>query len=86
MTEVTNANIGIGPDNVEAIEAIFTFHPPTEAQRLSYEQLRAGAKNVAYAIHHLCPEGPSRTTAMNKLREAVMWANASIATKNAMYR
>jgi hypothetical protein len=73
-------------DPNEAIEAIFTFHPPTEDQVADYSAIRSWAKSLAYMIDLKCPAGPSRTTAINKLREAVMWANASIATKNAQYR
>lgn len=70
----------------ESIETIFTFHPPTEEQKAQYVEIRETAKRLAYLIDATCPGGPSRTTAINKLREAVMWANASIATQNAQYR
>ena len=74
------------PVKNEAIESIFTFHPPTPEQRDAYVAMREKAKELAYLIDELCPAGPSRTNAINKLRESVMWANASIATNNAQYR
>jgi hypothetical protein len=68
------------------IEQLFTYHRPTEEQVESYAMLRHFAKEFAYAIDRYCPAGPDRTAAMRHLREAVMTANASIATNNAQYR
>ena len=74
------------PTQNPSIESIFTFHAPTPEQAKQYVALREKAKELAYLIDESCPGGPSRTTAINKLRESVMWANASIATDNAQYR
>jgi len=40
----------------------------------------------ARVIHENCPESPDRTAAIRHLREAVMTANASIATGGGFYR
>lgn len=68
------------------IEALFTYHPPTDEQKVSYTLIRDAAKSLAQVIDQCCPAGPDRTTAIRKLRECVMTANASIATNNAQYR
>lgn len=74
-----------GPPNTvhEALEELFTYHPPTEAQKLAYGSIRDSAKELARSILANCPPGPDRTAALRKVREAVMTANAGIATNNA---
>jgi hypothetical protein len=67
------------------IENLFTYHPPTDIQREKYERIREAAKMLAYEIDAACEPGPDRTAAMRHVREAVMTANASIATNNAQY-
>lgn len=62
-----------------SIEDLFTYHSPTADQPKRYEDLRHAARHLAYAIDNLCPDGPDKTAAIRKLREAVMTANASIA-------
>ena len=73
------------PTNV-VIESIFTYQAPTPEQIVLYRQIREGAKHLAYIIDNCCPAGPDRTAAVRHIREAVMTANASIATNNAQYR
>jgi hypothetical protein len=63
----------------ETVERNFTYHKPKEGQPERYTQLRNRAKELAALIELLCPESSERSTAMTKLEEAVMWANASIA-------
>jgi hypothetical protein len=74
------------PVEPDAIETLFTYHAPTEEQKVSYLQIREAAKALARCIDAHCPAGPDRTAAVRKIREAVMVANASIATGNAQYR
>lgn len=57
----------------------FTYHPPKEDQPKRYEQIRVNALEFAELIAELCPESRERTIAINKVDEAVFWANASIA-------
>lgn len=57
----------------------FTYHKPNEVQTQKYESIRGRGYNLANAIVELCPEGNDRDTALRKVQEAVMWANASIA-------
>jgi hypothetical protein len=57
----------------------FKYHSPREGQAEKYEALRAKAKELAYLIDRLCPDGRERSVAMTNLEQSVMWANASIA-------
>ena len=63
----------------EDLNEMFTYHAPTEDQRIRYEQLRAAGKEYARQVLRLCPATPDRTAALRAIREAGMWANASIA-------
>jgi len=73
-------------DVSETLENIFTFHAPTPEQAAQYVRIRTAAKFLAYVIDRECAPGPDRTAAIRHVREAVMTANASIATNNAQYR
>jgi hypothetical protein len=70
----------------DAIESLFTYHKPSDAQTIMYLEIREAAKTLARVIDRNCPAGPDRTAAVRHVREAVMTANASIATNNAQYR
>lgn len=79
--------VGVPVDEpTDAIETLFTYHAPTGDQPERYKRIRNAAKALAREIDQSCPAGPDRTTAVRAVREAVMWANASIATNNAQYR
>jgi len=68
---------------IEAVNDLFTYHPPTPEQVEKYTSIRESAKNLVRVILAECEGGPDRTAAIRKVREAVMTANASIATHNA---
>jgi hypothetical protein len=61
------------------IERQFTYHSPKGDQPERYERLREMAKALAYGIDDCCPESREKSLAMTKLKESIMWANASIA-------
>jgi hypothetical protein len=61
------------------IENEFTHHPPKGDQVQRYEKLRFNGGNLAEMVMELCPDSRERSTALAKIREAVMWANAAIA-------
>lgn len=65
----------------EIIDDLFTFHPPSDEQVVSYNKINAAAKAFALVIHNECPQSPDRSAAIRLVREARMTANASIATK-----
>lgn len=58
----------------------FSFHPPasTETAEL-HEAVRGKLRELAYWFNEKLPEGPTKTVAIGKLREAMFYANASIA-------
>ena len=85
--QAPDGSVGVPvPAAKDAIEELFTYHQPTEAQKGLYLDIREAGKNLARVIDASCPPGPDRTAAIRKLREAVMTANACIATGNAQYR
>lgn len=82
-----SGEVGVPVEPAEdAIEALFTYHAPEGDQPERYKQIREAAKALARCIDANCPAGPDRTAAIRHIREAVMTANASIATRNAQYR
>ena len=70
----------------DAIEELFTYHAPTGDQPAKYLKIREAAKALPRVIDKCCEPGPDRSAAIRHVREAVMTANASIATHNAQYR
>jgi hypothetical protein len=61
------------------VEDVFTYHMPNLSQIERYESLRAGAKVLAQRILRFSAASLERQKALDRLREAIMWANASIA-------
>lgn len=61
------------------IENMFTYHPPKADQPQRYELIRGKAKEMAALIEQSCPSSCEKSLAFTKLKEAIMWANASIA-------
>jgi hypothetical protein len=57
----------------------FTYHPPATEQLAHYEIIRRAGLQMAQVILRNTPPSPDQTTAIRKVREAVMTANASIA-------
>lgn len=57
----------------------FTYHkPPTEVAQ-NFVTLREKAKELAHLFDQLVPAGREQSTALTRLEEAVMHANAGIA-------
>lgn len=64
----------------DALTNWFTHHPPADGRAVqAYQEIRNGGRELAELITGECPPSPERDTAVKKIREAVMWANASIA-------
>ena len=57
----------------------FTYHAPTPEQVTAYAALRAAARSFAREVVTWTPPSADQTTAIRKIREAVMTANAAIA-------
>lgn len=65
---------------VAQIERDFNYPPPRgEEQSRRCAALREGARQLAYTIANLTPEGREQSIALTKLSEVSMWANAAIA-------
>jgi hypothetical protein len=61
------------------IDAMFDYHRPTPEQAERYDKITAKAKEFALLVEELCPDGPDREVAFQKIRESRMTAIASIA-------
>ena len=63
-----------------ALDKWFTHHPPSNKMEIErYERIRAAGKTFAEVIMAETPGCADQTEAVRCVREAVMWANASIA-------
>ena len=60
----------------------FTYHQPHGDQVQRYALLRDEARELAFLICKIVPPGADRATAIRKLRECVMTANAAIACES----
>ena len=72
--------------NLEILTNLFTYHAPSEGDAKAYNVLRKKGLELALTIDRLCPPSADRTVAIRQLREALMTANASIATGGGHYR
>lgn len=70
--------VNSGPGGNLDLDNVFTYHAPFGDQVIRYAALRNAGWELARLIAS-CPPSPERSTAIAKVREAVMWANASIA-------
>lgn len=86
MQDPTGEGHAAVPAPKDQIEELFTYHAPTDEQKLKYIAIRSKAMEMARVIDAQCPGSPDRTVAIRKLRECVMTANASIATNGGHYR
>lgn len=63
----------------ERIENAFSYHAPEDGQPEKYQAIREKAKELAYLIDELVPDGREKSLAQTNLEQATMWANAGIA-------
>ena len=70
---------------VEQIDRVFNYHPPRADldQVERYKAIRAHAREFAWMIVQLTPVSREQSTALTKLEETVMFANAAIARTEA---
>ncbi|HKD03940.1 MAG TPA: hypothetical protein VKB77_15995 [Terriglobales bacterium] len=74
--------MGLSADDklrLERIENAFTRKVPQGERAVLYERMRANANALAQLFIEACPEGHERLTALTKLEESIIWANASLA-------
>lgn len=65
----------------EAIDDMFSYHPPEAGQPAHYDAIREGARQFAHTLIEHTPPSPDQSAAIRKLRECVMTANAAVALK-----
>lgn len=65
--------------DLDSLTNRFTYHAPQGDQPVRYERVRAQALALAKLIVENCPSSPERSTALTRLDETVMHANAAIA-------
>lgn len=63
----------------QTLNRYFTYHAPKSNQPERYEKIRSEGKKLSETIITNCPSSKERDIAIEKIREAVMWTNASIA-------
>jgi hypothetical protein len=66
------------PSRAEIANA-FVYHPPFGSQVERYQVIRDEFRSLALVIEEMAPDSREKSTAIAKLREACMWANAAIA-------
>lgn len=64
---------------LENLTELFTYHAPTEVDKLAYDKINKAAQEFARVVLETCPECADRSAAIRLVREARMVANASIA-------
>lgn len=69
----------ISDEEKAAIDHLFTYHAPAGDQGERYATLRCEARYMAVLILQNCPNSRERVIAIERLKEALFWANASIA-------
>lgn len=66
----------IGHDD---IENRFTYHPPSQERAVKHIMIREHGKALAHYLDENVPDGIEKDTAIRRIEEAVMWANAGLA-------
>lgn len=67
--------IGIDDLNIR-----FGYHPPSSQNiKTDHGTIREECLFLANVIDGTCPDGREKSTAITKIEEAMMWANAAIA-------
>ena len=70
------------PRPLTELENRFSYHETKPGQVEVYDEVRAGAKDLAELMHRLCPQSRELSLAMVNLEQAMMWANAAIARRS----
>lgn len=72
------------PVNEQNLDDVFTYHAPTGDQPAKYARIREACKNVARVILEETEICGDQQAAIRHVREAMMTANAAIATNAAV--
>lgn len=68
--------------NQSEIDTRFSYHAPKADQPAKYQRIRDEGKALAMTLVELCPDCRELATALTKLDEMVMHANAAIARRS----
>ena len=79
MNDMSINRYKIEPHDQQQIETAFTQHPATHSQAARYEAIRTAGREMSFLILEACPDTGDRSTALQRIRDAVMWANNAIA-------
>lgn len=63
------------------IESDFSYHSPPAGALDNFREIREKAKELAFLIASKVPQGREQSTALTRLEETVMHANAGIARR-----
>lgn len=63
----------------ETVSNDFSFHPATDMTAEIHDATRQKFANMAHWVVDNIPPGNAREQSVNRLREAMMWANGAIA-------
>lgn len=72
----------MGEDLKTRIENDFSYHASDDTKQGKYIAIRAKAKELALMIADLVPMSREQSTALTRLEETVMHANAGIARRS----
>jgi hypothetical protein len=64
----------------EELHRRFTYVPPTGTKVHKHEEARSNTLDLATVYDVLLPDSREKSLALTALQEALMWANAAIAT------
>lgn len=66
-------------EEAERLRRRFSYHAPKEDQQIRYLTIRDKGLEFAFVVAREVPPGRQREEAINRIEQAVMWANAGIA-------
>lgn len=79
VDDQTAEKIFVDVPTADKLGHLFTYHPPTEGDIPKYHDIREAGLAFARVVDRCCPPGADTSTAIRKIREAVMTANAAVA-------
>jgi hypothetical protein len=72
----------LDPEQKAELERRFTYHAPTDEQRVTYQRLRDQCLELATLISELTPSSREQSLALTHLEQANFYANAAIARRS----
>ena len=70
----------MGQVNLSNLDNVFSYHAPAGTQPDQYAKIREGAKAFARIILENTPQSADQSDAIRSVRNAMMTANAAVAT------